>query len=162
MEAADSAEADEKGNDSEYAKAAVNETPERGNAAEWTGDESQGNDGDAGDHAKLKYPLVADRIKEGPEEGDGEHEVGEGQPVRTVGEERVVDAVVVERSVDPVEPKGDMARKQLMIRYNVREPTGFGSRGKVVMPLRTKPRIKSESQSRMERRSWDRVICSGA
>ena len=68
----DSVETDEKGDGSEDAEAAVDETPGEGDASEWSGDESERNDCDAGDDAELKDPLVADGVAQGAEEGDGE------------------------------------------------------------------------------------------
>ena len=55
-------EADEKGDRSEDAEAAVDDTPEGRDAADWTGDEGERDDGCASDHAELEHPFVADGI----------------------------------------------------------------------------------------------------
>ena len=55
-------EADEKGDGSDDAEAAVNETPGEWDATEWAGDEGKRDHGDAGDHAELEHPFVTDRI----------------------------------------------------------------------------------------------------
>ena len=62
LQALDAVEADEKGDGSEDAEAAVDGTPEGWDAADWAGDEGEGNDGDARDYAELEHPLVADGI----------------------------------------------------------------------------------------------------
>ena len=62
LEALDTVEADEKRDGTEDAEATVDQTPGEGNASELAGEEGEGNDGDAGDHAKLEDPLVADGI----------------------------------------------------------------------------------------------------
>ena len=50
-------------------------------------------------------PFVADGIAQGAEEGDGEDEVGEGEPVGSVGEERVVEVGVEDGGVNSCDPK---------------------------------------------------------
>jgi hypothetical protein len=55
-------EADEKGDRSEDAEAAVDDTPEGRDAAEWAGDQGERDHGEASDHAELEHPFVADGI----------------------------------------------------------------------------------------------------
>lgn len=62
LEAFDAMEANEKWDGSEDAETAVDDAPERRDAAHLAGDEGEGNDRDAGDHAELKHPLIADGI----------------------------------------------------------------------------------------------------
>ena len=108
LEVFDPVEADEKGDGSEDAEAAVDETPGEGDSSGLAGDEGEGNDRDAGDDAELEDPLVADRVAQGAEKGNGEDEVSEGQPVGSVGEEWVVDAVGMERDVNAIKPEGEL------------------------------------------------------
>ena len=101
----DAVEADEEGDGSEDAEAAVDETPGEWDVTELAGDESEGDDGDAGDDAELDYPLVADGIAQRAEEGDGEDEVREGEPVCAVGEEGVAETGLLQSVVDLIDPK---------------------------------------------------------
>jgi len=121
----DAVETDEKGDGTEDAEAAVDETPGEGDASEWSGDEGQGNDCDAGDDAELKDPLVADGVAQGAEEGDGEDEVGEGQPVGSVGEEGVMEVGVEERGVNSCDPKSDGVGKNGIRVEERRQPASF-------------------------------------
>jgi hypothetical protein len=66
LQALDAIEADEKGDGSEDAEAAVDETPSERNAQDRAGDDGEGNDRDAGDDAELEDPLVADGSRSGP------------------------------------------------------------------------------------------------
>lgn len=118
-------EADEKRDGSEDAEAAVDETPGEGNAADWAGDEGEGNDRDAGDDAELEDPLVADGVAQGAEEGDGEDKVREGQPVGSVGEEWVVHVVGLERRVNPVEPEGQVIGQHRISPNKIGQPASF-------------------------------------
>jgi hypothetical protein len=63
---ADVVEADEEGDDADNAEAAVNETPVRGYAPDWAGNESEGDDSRTGDDSELEYPLVANGSMRGP------------------------------------------------------------------------------------------------
>ena len=125
LEVLDAAEADEKGDGSEDAEAAVDETPGEGNASERAGDEGEGNDCDAGDDAELKDPLVADGVAQGAEEGNGEDKVREGQPVGSVGEERVVEAGVEESGVNPFKPECNVAGQHRISLNKISQPAGF-------------------------------------
>ena len=58
-------------------------------------------------------PLVADGVAQRAEEGYGEDQVGEGEPVGAVGEERVANAVIVQRLVDTDEPESDALPERL-------------------------------------------------
>ena len=100
LEALDSVKADEKRDGSEDAEAAVDDAPKRRDAADRASDESEGNDGDAGDQAELEHPFVADWIVQRADECDSEKEVGEAEPVGSVGQERVVEVGVKESCVN--------------------------------------------------------------
>jgi hypothetical protein len=125
LEALDAVEADEKGDGSEDAEAAVDGTPEGRDAAEGAGDEGERNDGDASDHAELEHPFVADGIAQRAEEGDGQDEVGEGEPVGSVGEERVVEVGVKESGVNSCDPKDDRVGKDGIGVEEGCQPGGF-------------------------------------
>ena len=94
LQALDAIEADEKGDGSENAEAAVDEAPGQGDASDGAGDKGERNDRDAGDQAELEDPLVADRVAKGSDKGNSEDKVREGEPVGSVGEKWVSDAVV--------------------------------------------------------------------
>jgi hypothetical protein len=119
------AEADEERDSSKDAEAAVDETPERRDAAERSGDEGEGKDAGAGDYAELKHPFVADRVAQWAEEDDGQDEVGEGEPVGSISEEGVAKAGVAEGVVDSCDPKDDWVGKDRVGVEVGCEPTGF-------------------------------------
>lgn len=85
----DVAEADEKGDNPDEAEGAVDESPVGRYPTDGSGDEGERDDACAGDDAELKDPFVADRVDEWTEEGDGDDDMGKGQPVRAVGHEWV-------------------------------------------------------------------------
>ena len=62
FETAYKTQAGKKRDGSEGAETAVDQTPEQRDATERAGDQSEGNDRDAGDYAELKNPLVADGV----------------------------------------------------------------------------------------------------
>jgi hypothetical protein len=115
----------EKRDDSEDAETAVDQTPEQGDATERTGDQSKGNDRDAGDYAELKNPLVADGVAQGAEERDCKNEMGEGEPVGSIGEKWVAKAVIVEGVMDSCNPKDDLVGKNRMGGEEGRKPSSF-------------------------------------
>jgi hypothetical protein len=115
----------EKRDDSEDAETAVDQTPEQGDATERTGDQSEGNDRDAGDYAELKNPLVADGVAQGAEERDCKNEMGEGEPVGSIGEKWVAKAVIVEGVMDSCNPKDDLVGKNRMGGEEGRKPSSF-------------------------------------
>jgi hypothetical protein len=100
----DAVEADEEGDGSEDTEAAIDETPGERDATELTSDECERDDGNAGDDAELDHPLVADGIAQRAEEGDGEDEVREGEPVCAVGEEGVAETGFLQCVVDLIDP----------------------------------------------------------
>ena len=100
--------------DSEDAETAVDQAPEQGDATERAGDQSEGNDRDAGDYAELKNPLVADGVAQRAEERDRKNKMGEGEPVGSIGEKWVAKAVIEEGVMDSCNPKDDLARKNRM------------------------------------------------
>jgi hypothetical protein len=99
---------------SEDAETAVDETPEQRDATERAGDQSKGNDRDAGDYAELKNPLVADGVAQWADERDCKNKMGEGEPVGAIGEEWVAKAVIAEGVVDFCNPKDDLVGKNRM------------------------------------------------
>ena len=105
LETVDETQTDEKRDGSEDAETAVNETPEQRDATERAGDESEGNDRDAGDYAELKHPSVAHWVSQWPEKGDGENEMGEGKPVGAIGEEGIAEAGIAEGIAHFRDPK---------------------------------------------------------
>ena len=125
LDEADFLQADEKRDRSEDAEAAVDETPGAWNAADWTCDEGERNDGGAGDDAELKYPFVADRVAPGANEDDRENEMGEGKPVSSVGEEGIALACVLKGVVNFGDPTNDRVRKYGMRGEEQCEPAGF-------------------------------------
>jgi hypothetical protein len=125
FEGFDTAEAEEQGDGSEDAEATVDEPPEGWDAAQRAGDEGEGQDRNAGEDAELEHPLVADGIDQGAEEGDGEDEVGEGEPVGSVGEEGELDAVLVEGLMDPEEPLDDAFGQEGVTGGEAGEPAGL-------------------------------------
>jgi hypothetical protein len=104
----------ENGDGPEDAETAVDETPEQRDATERAGDQSEGNDRDAGDYAELKNPLVADGVAQGPNERDGKNKMGEGEPVGSIGEEWIAKAVIVEGVMDSCNPKDDLVGNERM------------------------------------------------
>ncbi len=52
--------------------------------------------------------LVLDRVSVGADEGSGDGEVAEGEPVGSVGDKRVVLVVVLEAGLDGAEPGGEV------------------------------------------------------
>jgi len=82
-------EADEERDCPEDAKAAVDEAPVGLYAPDWPGDEGERNDAGTGDDAELEYPFVSDGIDQRTDEGDGDDEMSECQPVSSVGHEGV-------------------------------------------------------------------------
>ena len=97
-------EADEERDDADDTEAAVDETPPGWNAAYWSGDEGQRNYTGTGDDAELEYPLVADGVNERTDEGDGDDEVGEGEPIGSVSHEWVGAVGVDDAVVNAAEP----------------------------------------------------------
>lgn len=79
--------ANQKWDAAEHAKAAIDETPAEGDTADGAGDQGEGNYSGAGDEAEVNEPFVADWVNERANEGNRDHEVAEGQPVRSVGQE---------------------------------------------------------------------------
>jgi hypothetical protein len=98
----------------EDAETAVDETPEQRDATERAGDQSEGNDSDAGDYAELKNPLVADGVAQGADERDCKNKMSEGEPVGSIGEEWIAKAVVVEGVMDSCNPKDDLVGNDRM------------------------------------------------
>lgn len=119
------AEADEKRDGSDDAEGAIDESPEERNPAEGAGDEGQSKNRGAGDHSELQDPLIANRIEEGADEGNGEDEVGEGKPVCSVGQEWGVDAVVIEGLMDALDPHDDGLRQEWVCVEQSDEEFGF-------------------------------------
>jgi len=78
FDAADVVEADEERDDADDTEAAVDEAPVGRYPPDGSGDEGEREHSDAGDDTELQYPLVADRVDEWADEGDGNDEVGEG------------------------------------------------------------------------------------
>lgn len=78
LEAIYQAEANEQRDGPENTETAIDKSPKKRNAADWSSDKSEEDNGDAGDNAELKYPLVAKRVSQRAQEGDGEYEMGEG------------------------------------------------------------------------------------
>ncbi len=108
----DFSQADEEGHGSEDAEAAVHEPPEGWDAAERTRDQRQRQDADARENAELENPLIADGVGERAEEGDGEDQVREGEPVGAIGEEGRAQALLGERDVDAIDPGDDWGRQK--------------------------------------------------
>ena len=125
LETVDETQTDEKRDGSEDAETAVNETPEQRDATERAGDESEGNDRDAGDYAELKNPPVADGVAQGADERDCKNKMGEGKPVGSIGEERVAKGVIVEGVMDCGKPKDDLVGNNRMGSEEGRKPSGF-------------------------------------
>ena len=125
LEALDAVEADEQRDGSEDAEAAVNDAPEGRDVADWAGDESEGNDGNAGDYAELEHPFVADGIAQRANEADGKDKMGEGEPVGPVGEKRVVQIGVEKSGVNSGDPNDDGVGKDGMGVEEGCEPGGF-------------------------------------
>lgn len=93
----------------EEAEAAVDEPPEEGDAAGGAGSEGEEWDAEAAESGPLENPLVADGILPWADEGGGDAEVREGEPVCAVGEEGVAGRGVGEGVADtgePVEKRG--------------------------------------------------------
>jgi hypothetical protein len=118
-------EADEEGDRSEDAEAAVDDTPDGRDAADWAGDEGERDDGCTSDYAELEHPFVADGIAQRAEERYGEDKVGEGEPVGSVGKERIVEIGVEEGGVNPCNPQGDGVRKKGIGFEEGCQPGGF-------------------------------------
>jgi hypothetical protein len=125
FETVDETQTDEKRDGSEDAETAVNETPEQRDVTERAGDESEGNDRDAGDDAELKNPPVADGVAHGTDERDCKNKMGEGKPVGPIGEERVAKGVIVEGVMDSCNPKDDLVGNNRMGSEEGRQPSGF-------------------------------------
>jgi len=108
---ADVVEADEEGDDAENSEGAVDETPVRRYSTDGARNKGQRNDASAGDDAELEYPLVADGVDEGTNEGDGDDKVGESEPVGAVGHKGVGPVGTDNAFVDAAKPgvKGGLA-----------------------------------------------------
>jgi hypothetical protein len=83
----DLASAVEKREDADDAKGTIYEPPAEGNAAHTAGDERKGDDEDTSDDTELDDPDIFDGVEIRADEGDGEDNVREGEPVRPVSEE---------------------------------------------------------------------------
>lgn len=119
------AEADEQRDGPEYAETAIDKAPEKRNAADWPGDKGEEDNGDAGDDAELKYPLVAKRVLQGTEESDREYEMGEGEPVGAISDEGIAEAGIAEGVAHFPNPKDYWAGQDGMRVKEGCEPDGF-------------------------------------
>ncbi len=96
--------AEKKRNAAEDAKAAIDETPRKWNAADGAGNERERDDSGARDEAEVEEPAVADGIAIWSDEGDGDNEMCEGEPVCAVGEEGILAIRDGLRGVDTIDP----------------------------------------------------------
>jgi hypothetical protein len=115
----------EKRDGSEDAETAVDQTPERRDATERPGDQSEWNDRDAGDYAELENPLVADGVAQWADERDCNNEMGEGEPVGSIGKEWVAKAVIAEGVMDFCNPKDDLVGKNRVGSEEGGQPSSF-------------------------------------
>ena len=143
----------EKRDGSEDAETAVDQTPERRDATERPGDQSEWNDRDAGDYAELENPLVADGVAQWADERDCNNEMGEGEPVGSIGKQWVAKAVIAEGVMDFCNPKTiSLGRTGWAARKEASQAVSC-SRGKAVRPLRIRSRMKKDNQRRIKPRS---------
>ena len=103
------AKANDQRDRAKYTETAIDKPPENRNAANRPGDKGEEDNGDAGDDAELKHPLVAKRVSQGTEESNGEDEMGEGEPVGAVGEEGIAEAGIAEGATDLRDPEDNRA-----------------------------------------------------
>lgn len=86
------------------AEAAIDEAPVERDAADGACDECEKEDAGRVDESPRDDPLVADGIEPWADEGDGDDDVGEGEPVGAVGEEWIAGVGVGEGVVDAEKP----------------------------------------------------------
>ena len=143
----------------------ITRPPER-DVADRAADQRERDDPGTGDHAELDDPDVADRVAVGPVEGDGDDQVGEGQPVGAVQHEGVSRRrcrALSRTRVDPLhqarEVLGD--RRGGGVRRSSAQRSSVTS-GKAVMPLSTRQTMKKTSHLRIRRVRACRSLISAA
>ena len=96
--------ADKKWNNADDAEAAVDKAPVGRYAADGAGDEGEWNHAGAGNHPELEYPFVTYGVDKWTDEGDGNDDMREGEPVGAIGHERVVSVRLRDCGVDAAKP----------------------------------------------------------
>ena len=95
---------DRQWNQTKDAKGAVEKPPAKRDAADRAANQRQWNDQQTGNHAKLNHPDVPDRILQRSPKSNGDHEMGERQPVGAIRQ------------------KGILAARGLQTLTNIRQP----------------------------------------
>ena len=90
FEIADVAEADEERHHPDYAEAAVDEAPVGRYSADRSSDEGERIDANACDYAELNDPFVADGVDERTNEGNGDDQMCESEPVSAICHEWII------------------------------------------------------------------------
>ncbi len=108
------APADRERHRSKNSKAAIDEAPSKGNAADVPGNQSKGKDGGTGNQAPCDDSLVTDRIDPRADESCRDDQMSEGQPICAVGKEgilRIGTEKTIFNPIDPGQQSGRLANR---------------------------------------------------